>query len=443
MRIGKYNIQVTRKEAVENIPTVIDLAKYSGELFGRFSPFATKNFYTTFKEIGEVQFPVNFICTRAKNANFVLKKWSDDSVVWDNERINKFLEKPNPLYSFKDLLSFYIQMKLVLGNAFLFANVNPAMYRNIWKYCDSYYILPTQHTEIKQKQANIFSIDNVSDLVYYYQLNYGVGVGVAKYDPKIVLHSRDSFDFANINDNLMGFSRLGSQKYTLANLIAVYEARNVIYTKRGALGAIISKASDDSGTVALTKTEMEELQEEFQKEYGLNNKKKLLQLSRFPIDFVSFGATIENLKPFEETLEDAVQIAGIFGVNKELIPRRDNSTFNNQEAAEISAYNNTIIPMVSVFLSEINDFLGLNDSGFYIDASWENVSVLQKGKKEEQERKKVVSERCSIDFRNSIITLNDWRAELDMEAIEKPLYRKTLIEMSEAERNELRNIIAL
>ena len=106
-------------------------------------------------------------------------------------------------------------------------------------------------------------------------------------------------------------------------------------------------------------------------------------------------------------------------------------------------YNNTVIPIVNTFLSEINAFMGLNDSGYYIDADWSDVDVLQVGDQKEQEKKKVISERCGNDFRSGIITLNDWRAELGMEAIEKPLYRKTTIEMSENELNELKNILTL
>ena len=113
LKIGRFYAGL-RKKSADGV--AIDLKNYSEELFGKFTPFATKNFYTSFRTIGEVQFPINFICSRAKNAKFLLKKWSDDSVVWDNKQMNKFLEKPNPLYSFKDLVSYYIQMKLVLGN---------------------------------------------------------------------------------------------------------------------------------------------------------------------------------------------------------------------------------------------------------------------------------------------------------------------------------------
>ena len=45
----------------------------------------------------------------------------------------------------------------------------------------------------------------------------------------------------------------------MSNLIAVYEARNVIYVKRGGLGFIVSKKTDATGSIALTDDEKEQL----------------------------------------------------------------------------------------------------------------------------------------------------------------------------------------
>ena len=59
------------------------------------------------------------------------------------------------------------------------------------------------------------------------------------------------------------------------NLIPVYQARNVIYMKRGALGIFVSEKKDETGTVAMTEDEKRNLREEFNENYGLDN-------SRFP-----------------------------------------------------------------------------------------------------------------------------------------------------------------
>jgi len=414
-------------------------------LFGNANPYSIDNFYTTFKEISEVQFPIKFICDRVKNANFVLKNFSDDTINWDVQEVNKFLENPNPFYSFNDLAAYYFQMKLALGNAFLYANTNPSFSKSLWKYCDSYYILPTQNITIDAKKINPYFVDDINEIINYYNLTSGYEYGyktIQKIDPKLVLHSRDFWDFSDLKNNLLSFSRLQSVCKPLANLIAVYEARNVIYTKRGALGAIISKTSDATGLLPMTTEQEKEVNERFNKRKGFGKDKDLFIISKNPIDFIKIGATISELQPFEETLQDAIQIAGAFGINKELIPRNDNSTFSNQNTAEVSVYNNVIMPLVATFLSELTQFLGLKESGYYLDADWSNVSVLQEGKHKEQQKKKIISERCKVDFMSGIITLNDWRAELDMEAMEKPLYKKTIIEMNDSELTQIKNILS-
>ncbi len=403
-------------------------------VLGRFSPYYSRNYYTLFQTISEIQFPIGFISERAKNAKFLLKKWSDDSVVWDNQQINKFLENPNPFYSFGDFLAFYIQMKLITGHANIYAGVNPEMTKSIWKYCDNYHILPSHATKIVYNKNDKLNIDNLRESIKH--IETFVGNISYRLDPRNVLTSYDRFDLGKFQP----FSRLESQKYTIANLMAVYEARNVIYTKRGALGAIVGKVGDADGLVPLNEKQKKELQDDFMK-YGLDQSKHTHIISGVPFEYVKFGATISELEPFKETLNDAMQIAGIFGIDKDLVPREKDSTYVNKDNAEISVYNNVIIPTVETFLNEINNFLGLNDSGFYIDASWENVAILQKHKEIKQRQKKAISERCLLEFKAGLICLNDWRAELDLEAIDNPLYDKTILQMNENEILEIERIL--
>ena len=56
---------------------------------------ANANFVTLFNTVPEVYWPVNYIASRAAGAKYLLKKFSDDSVVWDNDAINRMLVKPN------------------------------------------------------------------------------------------------------------------------------------------------------------------------------------------------------------------------------------------------------------------------------------------------------------------------------------------------------------
>lgn len=137
-------------------------------------------------------------------------------------------------------------------------------------------------------------------------------------------------------------SRLASQNKPMSNLIAVYEARNVIYVKRGGLGFIVSKKTDATGSIALTDDEKEQLLKQNFEKYGVRKGQVPYGISDADIDFVRTNLSIAELQPFEETLADAINIAGAYGIPAVLVPRKDQSTFSNQATAEKSVYCSTL-----------------------------------------------------------------------------------------------------
>ena len=403
-------------------------------LFGAFSPYTESNFLNTYKFISEVQYPIRYIVDRAMKGNILLRRFNDDSVVWTNEKINNLMLHANRYMTFKELMAEYILMRLITGNAYIFADADASMNKAFYKYCDNFYVLPSQYVTIDiDFNKSFLDEDMVRE---YFVIMFNRMLHVPK---ECILHIRDSQDYDDVS--FKGHSRLLSQKYTLANLCAVYEARNVIYTKRGALGAIISGKSDQDGTQPLTPKEVEDLQSKFQDNYGLKHGKHQLIISEAPISYVQFGKSISELQPFEETLQDAIQIAGIFGVNKELIPRRDNSTFDNQKSAEVDCYSNVVIPLVQEFLEKFSEFCGLYNDSMYLQADFSQVDTLVYSRREREEKNRIISEKCKMEFNMGIITLNDWRTQLDMERMDDALYDKTLLQMNDAEVARVRTIL--
>lgn len=402
-----------------------------------FSPaLCHRNYAFMFHNIAEVQFPIMYIAKRAANAQFVLRKSSDDTIVWaDSVRgmrdryvagiVEKgLLQRPNPYMTFKEFVMNSIINKLLFGNGYIYAYTDKNDGR-LWETCNSFYVLPSQTVYLEQNNRRV--IGGIDDVRYHY-----ADGGIIRIIPSdLMYHTKDLPTFNSTrNGQLMGRSRLDAQKYPVSNIIAVYEARNIIYVKRGAIGLIVNKDKDVDGSVALTSKEKEKMRDEFYSTYGIQGDKAPVAIIEKPVDYIPIGMKIAELEPFEECLLDAAAIAGAYGVDSNLIPRKDNPTFNNLNTAELNVYNSVVMPEVKSWLDGFNRFIGLYDAGYYIDALWEDVAILQDNAQRRENAKASTSARCEKEFKAGIITLNDWRAAIGRERLEGDIYNKTLLEMT-------------
>lgn len=417
-----------------------DLSNY----LGVFSPYTCSgNFIEAFETMGEVFFPVDFLASRIAGGNYQLKLAKDDSVIFNNSEINHFLNDPNPLFSFEDMVKMFFVYKYVTGNGFWQASpsIGSAKSKDLWKWCDTYWVLPSDHVVVESPSlVPLFLPANKEDIIKSYRIS--TNSGVIDISPSLVMHARDinmRFD----SSFLRGRSRLETQKYPLSNLVAVYEARNVIYVKRGALGLLISKKFDADGSLPLTDKEKKAIRKEWDDNYGLTNSKSPVSIVDVPSEFVRVSMSIRELMPFEETLADAIQISGIYNIPSVLIPRKDMAKYDNQDVAEVSVYSNTVIPEAKKFCRSLTSFLGLDKSGMYIDVDFSGVSILQIRDKEMAEKKKVISERCEKEFLGGILTLNDWRSQIGESRVGNLLYDKLVYDMSKDELELIRSIISL
>lgn len=397
---------------------------------------ANANFVTLCNTVPEVAWPVNYIASRAAGATYVLKRYKDDSVVWDNEAINKMLVKPNAFESWYRTLWKHFAYKLLTGNSYIKAAMSDTFTgtNTLYKWCDRFITLEAPVVEIgyKCKFVDIYGVADVEDVIdaYFHNLCTSYNKPIP---PRFVFHDKDDAIGYELSSPLKAKSRMLSVLKNISNLIAVYEARNVIYVKRGGLGWLVSDAHDDMGSRALTEKEKKDILKQANDMYGLTEGKYPYGISDVKLSFVRTNLSISELEPFEETLADAVAIAGVFGIPPVLIPRKDQSTYSNQANAEKSVYSSVIIPLVKRFCEEFTYFLGLDKDGLYLDADFSGVDCLQTGKKEEQEVHRSITDRCKIEFESGIITLNDWRAQQGYERVEDKLYDKLVTDMTPEE----------
>lgn len=406
---------------------------------------ANANFVALYNTVPEVQWPINYIATRCAGAKYLLKSFKDDSVVWDNEAVNKILVQPNAFETWYRTIFKHFAYKLLTGNSYIKAAMSDTFAGAdvLYKWCDRYVTLeaPLVHIKYQRFINDIYGVADILDVVKYYTHDIDSYYRTKPIDPRCIFHDKDDTVGWIHNDPLKAKSRLYAALKAISNLIAVYEARNVIYVKRGALGWLVSDQKDEMGSKALTKDEKKQILEETDKMYGVGEGQYPYGISDVKLQFIRTNLSITELEPFEETLADAIIIAGLYGIPSVLIPRKDQSTYANQAAAEKAVYSSVVIPMVQRFCQEFTRFLGLDKDGLYLDADFSDVDCLQTGKKEEQEVHRSITDRCKIEFESALITLNDWRAQQGYERVEDPLYDKLISEMTPDEIERVKNFI--
>ena len=398
--------------------------------------FCGENYLQLFESVPEVFFPIDYIASRIAGATFEVKRVKDDSIVYYKKELNKFLDQPNCLMKFRELVYLHFVYKLATGNAFLRAAMGEgANTERRWRWCDNFWEMPAEHMQVVPNcnMTQMFGLASKEELIKAYRLEFGF----ARYGdirPDEIWHDRDGRpSFNNDSRFMMSKSRLCSQQKAISNLIAVYQARNLIYVKQGGLGFIVSKKQDETGTIALTEKEKEQIRKQHDSKYGITDDKLPYGISDVPIDFVRTNLSISELQPFDETLQDAITIAGAFGIPSVLVPRKDQSTFSNQSTAEKTVYSSKIIPMTKRFCQDLTSFLGLEDDGFYLDCCFKDVDCLQDGLKAAEEVKKMLNERCKMQFLSGVITINDWRAQICEEKLEGEVFDKVIFNMTDEE----------
>ena len=107
-------------------------------------PFkAEKNFIALYESVPEVAFPINYISERIAGGNYQLKYDDDDSVIWENEEINKLLSNPNSIFNFNEFIKSFYSYYLLLGNSYIKASISDTFAeKEIWRWCDNYISIP-------------------------------------------------------------------------------------------------------------------------------------------------------------------------------------------------------------------------------------------------------------------------------------------------------------
>ena len=328
--------------------------------------------------IAEIFIPIDAISERCSGVKYDIVNKATQEVIIPTGNLKDKLEKPNPIDTLEDIVYQMMFSKLASGNSYVYTKtaesiVNPTIdnISNIW-------VLKPNVTKavLKKEISNPFLMKSISDLIDYYSTFFYQQHKIA---PRYVFHRTAT----GITESGMGKSLLWACEKNINNILAVYQARYNVYAKNGNAG-ILAKAPVGGGGASLQEAidpvTRDTMLKDLTERNGLTGDKNFIGLSSVPLQFIKTLGTIKELEPFEETLENAIKIAGVFGVNKELIPKKDNATFSNQMIAEKSFWQNVIKSTCEDVAKDLTKI-------YYLPNEWEfkpnfaGIEALQEDKK--------------------------------------------------------------
>ncbi len=325
-------------------------------------------------------------------------------------KIYKLLNRPNVL---QKRWEFLMQRKIfreVCGNAMTYANAGMGMQVNINNIVSLMNVWP-QYMEFKLA-GGYFDATEITDIIESWRFKYGDYS--KEFNPKEIFHQ----NAPNIDPRaglIFGTPTAASLTRPLTNIDLAYESANVIMQNRGARLLFTSNKGDASGKIPLLGKEKDDLDEQA-KEFGTLENQKQFWFSNLPLDVKAIEQDVRKLGLRDEIASDAMVVCNAFGVPEILLKLYlQGATFENQEASRRALYQGALIPESHDDIVGINDLLGLNDTDWMVDGSFDHVPALQQSKKDKAQGNKTTSEYMQVLFMKGAITMNQWLESVDQD----------------------------
>jgi hypothetical protein len=393
-----------------------------GDLVSVFNGgYSESNMMKLVQIMPELMFICNGVAQRVKNGVYKLVADKDGSVVEDDELWNKMVsEGPNWQFKFDEFIWHAVMHRFATGNRYGYSYCRGATMGVKPKHntIEGIWLIPPHYMAIfmKNPRPSYLTTTTVSEYVDHYHYT---GDTMGDILPDFITHDvymkmGDTTDIVTGK----GVSPFKAAEYPLSNLTAVYSARNVIYVKRGPLGAIVSAAKDAGGSVALGPDEKQEVIDDLQTRFGLGKNQSPFAFTAQPLDFKTFGSTIKDLEPFKETEADTAAICGIIGFPTSLMPKSGESKFSNLDIAERNLYENIIFAeaeSICKFLTAVGHF---KEVGCHVEVSFDRISALQDDALKNAQALSYNTEASIALFNGGFITENELREHVGREAVD-------------------------
>ena len=210
---------------------------------------------------------------------------------------------------------------------------------------------------------------------------------------------------------LKGNSKIDAQQAPLENILAAYEARNVLIVNRGAIGILSNASKDGIGGVApLDVKEKAKVQQEFSK-YGLTKSQWQVIITNLSLNWQQMAIDVDKLRLFEETKEDTLKLCDAYGLPPEMLSVSNGVTFANKREAQVQFYRDTVIPETGARIAGINK-KWFADKEYELAATFEHLPIFSEELKDRARSLMLVCNALSRALDGQVITIEEYRKEL-------------------------------
>ena len=362
-----------KKFQVQNINIVEHGNDYDTERVGTIQiPDTLKddNAFNLASTVSEIFNPIDFIADRASKLRYFIADKSGNEL--SASPFKRCIENPNPLFTFSDLMYQAVFSYLADGNIYLYQNVPSTYERANANTISRVDVLNPNYVSIDEfTNLSKLEVMRVSDFIKRAYYHDGKRRELEKDKLFVFPYDWQCRDYSNF----ICRSPLFKSYRSINNLLATYSARYNIYVNNGAAGYLAKKSNPKNELEeTLNPTDRDAILKDINNRNGITGNRNLWGISSVPIEFINTLADIQRLMPFEETLEDAIKIASTYQLPAVLVPRKDQSTFNNQKEAERSVWENTLMSIVDTVASYFTKAWMLE--GIQIRADYSTVSAL-------------------------------------------------------------------
>lgn len=350
--------------------------------------------------------PVAAIINRKAQAYINGKTWvlnsrGKEATSYDAGNLRKLLKRPNPLQNWKQFeAQAYVYQQL-----FGFTLILPIKPIGFTRNVDATMLwnIPPFMLEFKESDR-LFYQTNLAGIIDKITLTYK--------NVTSTLNVKDVFilkDFVpSFTSMIFPESRVCALEKPINNIIGAYESRNTLINFRGAQG-FLSPDKDPMGVVTMSDPEKQALQNDFRR-YGLRNGQWQVIISNSLLRWQQMGYPTKDLLLMEEVEESTRALCAGFNFPPFILGLAD-TTFNNMNVAEKGLYQNSIMPDAESNYEQWNEFFALDELNLRLDKDYNHITVLQEDQKTAADARNARNNALKIEWRNGMITLNEWRTK--------------------------------